>query len=491
MPMRCAPFAHQLDEWRRWRDVDRCTMFHEQGTGKTKLVVDTAAWMRGAGKIDAILVLAPNGVHRNFVVEEMPRHWDQRNGAWLGHAFQQSKSTNKGTLRDMQALMGHEFPVLALSYDALLHEGTDAAPGGQEWARRFLKARKVLMVADESGRIKNPTAKRTKLAIRASRLAVALRALNGTPVANSPFDVYSQVLFVLPDFWKSKGINSYQGFTAQFGQWGTGYAPGPGGPRKFPKLEAYRNLPLLQQWLSEVGSRVLKADVLDLPPKLYKRVGFEMTTKQRRLYNELRDECLTMLDGEVVSATLAIKRIGRLQQITCGYVPTDEDAATLRMVDDENPRLDLLREIVRDLPHKAIVWARYRKDVDLIVEMLRAEKLSCVRYDGAVDNDGRSAAIKDFQDGDAQFFVANPAVGSTGFTLHAAQTVVYYSCSYNFEDRLQSEDRAHRIGQVHPVQYIDLVAHDSVDVAIAENLAHKDDVARIVTGDALRNMLRT
>jgi SNF2 family DNA or RNA helicase len=226
--------------------------------------------------------------------------------------------------------------------------------------------------------------------------------------------------------------------------------------------------------------------VLDLPPKLYSKRYFDLTPEQQRVYVEIKTEALTLLDtGDVVTAPLIITRLLRMQQVTCGYVPTD-DGHVEQMIGDKNPRLDTLVELCEGLAHPAIIWAKFRKDIDLIMEKLGDK---AVRYDGQTSDDERAEAKRRFQTGDVQFFVANPAAGSTGLTLTAARTVIYYNNSFKLVDRLQSEDRAHRAGQTFPVDYIDIVAPNTVDVAIVNALRSKVNIAAEITGDNLKEWL--
>jgi SNF2 family DNA or RNA helicase len=185
-----------------------------------------------------------------------------------------------------------------------------------------------------------------------------------------------------------------------------------------------------------------------------------------------------------VTAPMAMVRLLRLQQITCGFVPTDDDE--LEEFEGKNPRLDLLEEICDGLGHSAIIWARFRRDIDLIMQRLGDR---AVRYDGSTSDDDRAKAKERFQAGEVQFFVGNPAAAGTGLTLHKAKTVIYASNSFKLTDRLQSEDRAHRIGQDNQVVYIDLIAPGTVDEHIVRALRDKRDIAGILTGDQLKEWM--
>lgn len=526
-PVARDPFPHQLERWRNTRHRNFWGTLWEQGTGKSCKTIMEAAWLFSRGEIDAALVLAPNGVHSNWVTDEMPAHWPAELGVPSMCAMRSQSLERKWHQEQLQQCMAYPgFALLAMSYDALDTNDRKAKPGvrkedipgGKSWAKMFLQNRRVLIIADESSRLKTPTARRTVLASKAALLANYRRVLNGTPVPNGPFDIYSQICFLDPvigprgrlqgRFWMDKGISSYEGFKTQFGQWGTGFCwftdpkTGDRKQREYPELIRYKNLDVLNQWLSEITDRVLKEDVLDLPPKLYKTMRFELTNQQRRVYDQLREEALSFLDtGELVTAPMMLTKMLRLQQVANGYVAVD-DALEEPIIDigKENPRLDLLMEVCEDLPHKAIIWTRFRRDADLICEAMTKKGMTHVRYDGAVDDDGREEAKRKFKTAEAQFFISNPAAGGEGLTLlgdqsegaeedMACKTVIYYSNGFNLQHRLQSEDRAHRIGQRWPVQYIDIVASDTIDQDVVENLKSKFDVAQQVTGDKLRAWL--
>jgi hypothetical protein len=531
-PVKKDPFPHQLDRWRRTRDKKFWGTLWEQGTGKSCKTIMEAAWLYSRGEIDAILVLAPDGVHANWVTDEMPTHWPDELGKPAMCWYRSKSAESKWHQKEIQECMDHKgMAVLAMSYDALDTEDKPAKPGvrtelvkgGRSWAKEFLLKRKVLIVGDESSRIKTPTARRSVLACKASTLAKYRRICNGTPVPNGPFDIYAQICFLDPlvgprgglqsPFWMSKGINSLDGFKTQFGVWGTGYVwrpdkKNPGQKKKceYPELKGYKNLDILHAWLDEVSDRITKEDAgLNLPPKLYKTLRYELSGAQRRVYDLLKEESIAFLDsGELVTTPLIITKMLRLQQVCSGYVAVDDPDNHPEPVVDigpDNPRLDLLMEVCEDLPHKAIIWSRFRRDIDLIMARLEKMGRKAVRYDGKVDDDGRIAAKAAFKgDPDCQFFVANPAAAGEGLTLLgdqsdkaaeelACKTCIYYTNSYNLQQRLQSEDRCHRIGQKWPVQYIDICASDTVDERVAFNLKTKFDIAAQVTGDKFREWI--
>lgn len=481
------PFEHQARILEKSRELESYALFLEMGTGKSKILIDTAGHLFAEGKINGLLVLAPKAVAPNWVNDELPTHLSTPYRAFL---WDTGKAGNKGYQQELAQFLRtpeDQLAILVMSYPAIM---TERKPGakplkGKDAAKKFLTDRRVMMACDESARIKTPNAKTTKRVVAAGRHAAYRRIATGTPVPNGPFDVFSQLQFLDPGIWKLIGCNSFAAFKTMFGEWVEHVRKDNG--QRFQQLIGYKNLSSLNEVVDSVGDRVLKTDVLDLPPKLYERKTFDMAPAQAKLYKQLRDEFVVFLEnGDMVSAPLVIQRILRLQQVTSGYVPTDDGDM---IVMDPNPRLELANEIIADVPHQAIIWGKFHHDLDLISERLRADKRTFVTYDGRTSQDERERAREAFKAGDAQFFVANPAAAGEGLTLTQAKTVLFYNTSYKLGDRLQAEDRAHRIGQDQPVFYIDFAARGTIDVQILRALRRKNELAAQVLGDAVKEWI--
>ena len=541
MTFKTQPFKHQKSEWEYSRELATRAIFWEQGTGKSKLTIDTLCHLYMRGLIDAVLVVAPNGVHRNWVEQELPAHlWDDVAPNTQAFAYSSDKAGAQHHKKSVERVIQHVgLSILAMSYDAVMTKA------GKDYLNRYFKQRKILYVLDEAHYIKNPSAARTKTILKSAKFAPFRRVLTGTPIANGAFDAYPLIKFLEPDYWKALGFATFTEFKHYFGIWQK-QRLGDNDKREFEVLVAYRHLDELQNLMKPIASRVTKDDVLDLPPKLYQKRIFQLNPEQARLYSELKNDFMAWLSspakiadancpqckgaGEiivdsliypcgcapvgdisetnVVIAELAITRLLRLQQVTCGYVPPEDNNEPMHMIQGTNKRLEALLNIVEQTQHKVIVWARFQLDIDLIMQALEKAGVSAVRYDGRVTETERSDAIARFKgkrpifvDGvvsgyepievkeHAKVFVGNPAVGATGLTLTEAKTVVYYSNNFKLIDRLQSEDRAHRIGQDNPVLYVDLIAENTVDEKIVQALREKLDIASQITGDEIKEWL--
>ena len=478
------PFDHQLSHLKEHANTKAWGLLWEQGTAKTKPIIDTAAYLYDEGIINAMLVVAPPGVERNWNTDEIPKHmppdfaFDVR-----VQVFRTNKKNTQGHIRSLKALYHHDgLAILLISYNAYMTKE------GKKFCLAFLKHRECLMVCDEAHNIKSPGAKRTITIVSQGKYAKFRRVLTGTPISIGPFDLYSIVRFLDEWFWKNHGIHGFTEFKQFFGRWFTraehqelhGYDPG------YDALLEYQNLDILTEWMLEISDRVLKDDVLDLPPKLFSKRYFEMSKEQWSAYRQLDEELMLEIGDTIVTAELPIVKLLRFQQIACNYIPVG-DEEPVHMFTDKNPRLKIMEDLRDETHTPSLVWARFTEDVNQLMDLLGKE---AVRYDGTLDDDTAERNKLAFQAGDAKWFVGTAQKGGPGLTLTQAKNVIYYSNSFRLIDRLQSEDRAHRAGMdEHPVNYIDLVANDTVDERIVENLRNKREIATEIQGDPIKEWI--
>tara|TARA_R110000803_G_scaffold23018_10_gene56731 strand:+ start:338 stop:1234 length:897 start_codon:yes stop_codon:yes gene_type:complete len=297
-------------------------------------------------------------------------------------------------------------------------------------------------------------------------------------------DLFSQCAFLAD---KSLGFNSYYAFQSRYAN----IQQRTMGHRSFQQITGYRRLDELAEKLDTFSNRVLKIDCLDLPAKVYIRRDVELTPEQDRLYRQMKKLALAKLEsGELATTASVLTQIMRLQQICCGHLMPDE--GEIQLV--KSNRLNELLEVADELQGKAIIWATYTHDIQQIATTLRDRfgPDSVATYYGDTPQDERQEIVNDFQDPDnpLRFFVGQPKTGGYGITLTAANTVIYFSNSYDLEIRLQSEDRAHRIGQTNKVTYIDLVSPGTIDEKILQALRDKVDIAGQVLREDTKSWLR-
>ena len=356
---------------------------------------------------------------------------------------------------------------------------------GLDFARSFLNifVGRALIGVDESTTIKNPTAKRTKNILKIGDLAKYRRILTGSPVTKSPLDLFSQCEFLDP---YHLGHASYYSFRARYAN----MVKRNFGGRQVQLVVSYRRLDELADILDKFSYRVLKEDCLDLPEKVFTKRLVELTPEQDKAYKQMKQMALAMLDnGEVMTTVNVMTQLMRLHQITCGHFKADDGTTTAL----KNNRMDALLQLLEETDGKVIIWANYREDIKNIVAALKKAygDASTVEYHGGVDSTLRQEHIAQFQqkNGPTRYFVGNAQTGGYGITLTAANTVIYYSNSYDLEKRLQSEDRAHRIGQTGSVTYVDLIAENTVDDKIVKSLRNKINIANEIMGEDIKDWI--
>ena len=468
------PYAHQLTALEKSWNRETYAYFMEMGTGKTKVLIDNAAMLYDKGKINGVLIVAPKGVVGTWYNQEIPTHLpthiENVSVLWQSNITKE-QSRKLGTLFKT----GEELHILIMNVEAF------STTKGVDFAAKFLASHNTLMAIDESTTIKNPQAKRTKNIIKLSERAKYRRIMTGSPVTKNPLDLFSQCYFLDPFHLNHE---SYYSFRMRYAVMKTANIAG----RKIQLVSGFRNLGELSEKLKPFSYRVLKEDCLDLPDKIYMKRQINLSPDQHKLYEQMRKEALATLNGKKVTTVNALTQLMRLHQITCGHF-TSDDGVTQPI---KNNRIDELMDILEEVEGKAIIWAHYQYDITTIIkEVTKVHGPgSIVDYYGLTPQDERQPNIKKFQsDPKCRFLVGTPSTGGYGITLTAANTVIYYSNGYDLEKRLQSEDRAHRIGQQKSVTYVDILADETVDEKIVKSLRKKINIASEVLGEELKSWI--
>lgn len=474
-PFKNKPFLHQAAYLQRFWEERFSALFAEMGTGKSFMMINNAAMLYDKGRINAMLIVAPKGVYRNWYKSEIPKHMP-------GHISYKMACWNptprKAEKMEMDVMWNavDDLRILIMNIEAF---STDK---GQQFAKTFLRITESFMAIDESTTIKTPSAKRTKAIIKVGREARYRRIATGSPVTKSPLDLYSQCDFLGED---CLNYNSYYAFQARYAVLVERKMP----THTFKQVVGYRHLDELKDKLDRFAFRVTKDECLDLPDKIYLRRDVDLTAEQKKAYDQMKLMALSVLDEGLVSTNNALTQLMRLHQITCGYVKLDDG----QEIDLPNNRLSELMALLAESDGKVIIWANYRKNIQDIKLAIQQEygMTSVAAYYGDTKTEDRQEIVDKFSDpkSELRFFVGNPTTGGYGLTLVSSHTVVYYSNSFDLEKRLQSEDRAHRIGQTEKVTYIDLIAANTVDEHIVKALRNKINIASAVLGEEIKGWL--
>ena len=475
------PYKHQQEVFDTSCEENYYALLMEMGTGKSKVAIDTMGYLFEKKEINTALVIAPKGVYDNWFQKEIPVHLPERIKTLI--VRWQPNFTKKFT-EDITKLALREesddsLHILVMNIEAL------STKKGAASALRYLELNPDNMViVDESTTIKNRAAKRTKTVIDLGRAAKYRRILTGSPITKSPMDLFSQCAFLSS---KALGFSNYYAFQSRYAV----LQKRTMGHRSFQKLVGYRRLDELSEKLETFSARILKRDCLDLPDKIYMSRVVELSDEQVSVYNQMKELALAQVtNGELATTASILTQLMRLQQIVCGHLRTDDG----EIQELKNSRLSALMEIAEEVQGKAIIWATWTHDIQAIAQALRDRygDEAVATYYGETPQEERQEIVTRFQDEESElrFFVGQPRTGGYGITLTAADTMVYYSNSYDLEIRLQSEDRAHRIGQTKSVTYIDLVTPDTTDEMILDALRRKINIASTVLNEDFGDWLR-
>mgnify|MGYP003118092870 FL=1 len=468
------PYKHQMTALEKSWNKETFAYFMEMGTGKTKVLIDNLAMLYDNGKVDGAIIVAPKGVVKTWYEQELPTHLPDHieNVTVLWQPNITKKQQEKlETLYEI----GTALHILVMNVEALSTEK------GVKFARKFLVSHRSLMAIDESTTIKTPSAKRTKNIISLGKHAKYRRIMTGSPITKNPLDLYSQCEFLDP--WLLN-FQSYYAFRNRYAEMKTMHLRG----RSIQVVHAFQNLGELSEKVKVFSYRVLKEDCLDLPSKNWTKRHITLTADQRKIYDQMKKAAMAVLNGKVTTTMTVLTQLMRLHQITCGHFTADDGSTQII----PNNRISELMNVLEETEGKVIIWANYQRDVNQIIKNV-TEKYgegSIVDYYGLTPQEERQDNIRKFQNGpDCRFLIGTPQTGGYGITLTKANTVVYFSNGYDLEKRLQSEDRAHRIGQKKKVTYVDLIAEGTVDEKIVEALRSKINIASEVMGEQLKEWI--
>lgn len=478
------PFDHQLKGLKAALWKEAFAYFMEMGTGKSWCAIMDMVALWKAKKIQIAVIIAPKGVYMNWVRRELKKHLpdldpEPRIVYWKA-------GPNKREATRMSWFVKRADPgrlrILVVNVEAF------STARGPEYVKKVLDLNgPALIILDESTTIKNVGAKRTKAILKLRARSAYRRILSGNPLTRDVMDLYSQCAFLDPRFL---GHNSFYTYRNHFAEVVTQFL----GPRSFRTIavdkktgeKKFKNLPELSRRLEKFSFRVTKEECLDLPPKLYTIRDVELTKEQVRAYKQMKEECIAELEGSaMVSVTAVITQMLRLHQIVLGRVPSDDGV----MIELPCNRMSVLLETTEECDGKAIIWASYVEDIRAISRALAGaySEESVVTYYGGTTSVQRSESIDRFwEDPACRFFVGNPAVGGQGIDLTPASTVIYYSNRNDADQRKQSEDRPHRIGQTKSVTYVDLLARGTVEEIILKSIRGKLKLSAAVLRDQWR-----
>lgn len=480
------PFKHQSDVLSLSADSVYWAYFLEPGLGKSKLLLDNAAYLYEKSEIEALVISTVKAVCPTFEFIEVPTHVPERINRAV-FRYDAAKVNNKEFKKAWEAFLKFDgFKIFIFNVEGAFSKNLT------DMMRDLYKVvgNRYMMGVDESTTIKTHTAKRSKATVKFSRAAKYRRIMTGTPITNGPLEVFGQAMALeAPE--KILGHKSFYSFRNYYAE----LEKKTFGNRSFQVVTGYKNTDELTELLGTFSSIIKKEDALDLPDKIYSKVIVEMPASQRQMYEKLKQEAIIELEelGEMVEVTNILTLMVKLHQIVCGQLKYEDDYGNEKYMSVENNRIRTLLELVSLELGKVVIWANYRRSLKDVAAALAKEygPDSVIEYHGGVSPADKETAAKRFQDPDdpGRFFIANPQSAGMGLTLTQSDLAIYYSNDYSLERRIQSEDRIHRISQMNHARYIDLVSTGTVDEKIISALLNKKNLADKVVISNWRNLL--
>jgi SNF2 family DNA or RNA helicase len=411
------PFDHQKVTSSFLTMNRKAFCFNEQGTGKTASVIWAADYLMTQGFIKRVLVICPLSI--------MDAAW--RNDLFK-FAMHRRVDVAHGKPEKRREIINGDAEFVIINYDGVEIVADTIAQNVFD-----------LIVVDEGNAYKNPQTKRWKTINKLVNGSTWLWMLTGTPAAQSPVDAYGLAKLVRPD-----GVpRFFGGFRDQVMNKVTQF-------KWVPKPDADNTVHRALQ----PAIRFTKEQCLDLPAMTYVTRNVPLTAQQEKYYELLRRQLIVRAAGEEITTVNAAANLNKLLQLSGGAVYSDTGEVVQF---DASNRLAVLREVVEESSHKVLVFVPYRHAIEVVAEDLRSHGYPTAIIHGGVSASKRSEIFDRFQTKkDPQVLVIQPQAASHGVTLHAANTIVYWSPVMSVETYLQCNARVHRAGQKNPTTVVHL-----------------------------------
>lgn len=535
------PYWHQLVAFYKHCNDEYYALFADMGTGKSKISIDIAAYKYLKNDIDAVLIIAPNHVHTQWIVEQLPVHCPVDYTALVWSSAKSNTNIFQHTLDDFLTPKINKLKVFAVNVEAFQSESIIPT------VATYVKHNNVYTIVDEATRIKTPTAKRSKTIHKLEKYGHRA-ILTGTPVTKSPFGLWSMFEFLKKGFF---GVNYFifqqrhgvmmNGVNQQTGgryktlidekTWNIARKKindtkemrnGPLMPDDYLAISAayglseknikfiekqqefvkYKRLEELKEQINPITFYANKADCLDLPEKIYETLYVQMDKEHKKIYTKLKNELLVEYEDKELTVTNKAALTTRLMQVCGGFFPYEVEGEIIKgaehiqvmkkeavMIGKKNTKLERIKEDLEELGSQfpIILWAKFIPELKYLYEVLKKDYKCCLYYGGTHQQE-RATIIDDFKLGVYDIFIGNPATAGFGLNLQNATTQYYYSNDYVVENRLQAEDRSHRLGVKDNCLYKDVVYKGTIDEKITRAITQGRDMNNFFKEQSLREL---
>jgi SNF2 family DNA or RNA helicase len=547
MDFKTEPRPYQLRFFERFKDADYFALFMDMGTGKTKVALDVAAHKFLTKQCDALLVIAPNHVHEQWVIDECPKHLAVPYRPFVWHSSCVGRSYWVKQLNDFIVTVMPYLKVLVVNVEAF--QSDTVVP----YVADFVHANKCFIVVDEGTRIKHEKAKRTKTIHKLEKYGQRA-LLTGTPVAQSPFNLWSMMEFLKKGYFGCnyfvfqhrygilmRGTNAMTGakFNVAIDEkcWNIVKSKldqykemrGSAGlmPNDYEDISTltgtseknvrfietqdhfvkYKRLDELRDYVSkDVGAISFAEAVPDMPEPVYEVIYVDMSPEQKRIYKELKANLMAEYAGKVVTVANKLALTTRLQQVTGGFFPYLEEEEHFsperkewyskvvgagQLIGNASPKLDAIMEDLEEVNFdnmKVMLWCRFVPELKHAYEQLKSEYKCCLYYGGTSDSD-RSDIVRDFKQGRYDIFIGNTATAAFGLNFQIAPLHYYLSNDQVNENRLQAEARSRRMDKTQVCVYKDVIVRHTYDEKIYANIKAGRDMNDYFKGVTVEELL--
>ena len=447
-------FPYQHEAFEAVKDLNYSAIFHEQGLGKTKIAIDLSLYWLQKKDIDTVMIVTKKQLVKNWQ-DEFKFHTHLKTVV-----LNTDRSNNYYILNGISKVILTNFETIEIE---------------KERIELFLKLRNVAIIIDESTKLKNPDSNLTKCFFDLSELFRIKVIMTGTPVANRPYDIWSQIYFL------DNGISLGNDF------------------KSFKKKHDLNNKlnsddEAREQFEVNVGSifekihtfcvrETKKSCGIELPEKLFILANAKFEKEQECIYRKVIQDCMVEITkkGEKILDVdeECLKRLLRLNQIASNPRLIDEcynKTSGKEIVLDE-----LINEIINN-NEKCIVWSCYIGNIDYFTE--KYKDYGAVKIHGSMTIEERNRSVDLFKNNqNAKLLFATPQAAKEGLTLTVANNAIFYDRTFNLDDYLQAQDRIHRISQKKKCIIYNILMENSIDNWIDALLKAKQNAAWLTQGD--------
>jgi len=529
-------FKHQQEDFLRYKDESEDGIFLEQGCGKSAIVLRIASYLFLHKKIDSLLVVAPNDVHKQWAVEQIP--------IWLPSEVSRELQCfgGRGGIKECNPFYQKDYlHIVCVNID------TFSTPKKWQDIALWVKSTKCMVILDEATCIKNISTKRTqrmlyefndvtrrRTKILTSKVNTVARAiLTGTPATNGVTDLWCLMEFLRPNYFGRNWYSFRQRYamlatiTTAYGStqimltpelwqgiknmstYNEAYAVFGCSADTYDTIQmqehyqgAYKHEEELKELIKPVSVfRTLK-DCIDMPTQIYNKKTISMSSEQINTYHDMEKELLAVYGGATTTAANKLSALIRLQQISSGFIVQgqfDYDPEEFQLRGDDAydlepgqviwlgtsiPKLEQLYRDIEESSMPSIIITRFSAEASRIYDDL-SKQHRCLLYTGWK----KTGTIEEFKDGKYDFLVANIRVISRGFNLQNSCQMFFYSNTFSLEDRLQTEGRIFRIGQRSPCCYTDYINKDTIDLKVVGALRQKRALLDYIRGTSITSFI--